>query len=469
MNRFRSFILMLVLLVVISGLVQAQVSVVSAQGETEPSDGFVELVMSGEAEPVPALQYRLLPPIEDLKSGNAALEWFKLVFTIPPDVIGRYEPMKDGPVCIELLEMSFDRFKNEYLDRADSFYKVSQYSFLEHAANCEKCDWNNHFEDGLNMHMPGLTELKRIARLVALEARVEVAKGNYARAIELLSYNYSLAEDLGKGKSVIQALTGMAIAFISNEIVEDIVLQPDCPNLFWALQMMPSPLIDIRQAYEAEMSLMMKVYVDDLKTSILTLEQANKRFQELYEMFDGASNAFPLAVNIATKYIPSKKYLLENGYDAKRLDLMPATQVILLKMWHEYIPIRDEYFKIMFVPYHKATPFYDKIADKVTSKRSELVDNIFIESLPIGKDFAILATRNEVKADALQCVEAIQMYVAKNGKLPEKLADIDFIPLPENEFTGEEFKYYLDGDSAVLDVEDPEDDYDFQGYRLRLR
>jgi len=436
--------------------------------EKEPSDGFVELVISGAAEPVPALQYRLLPPIEELKPGNAAIDWFKLCDTVPADIDDRHKTMEDGPTYDELLyDIPFDKIKNEYLDYADSFYKVSSSSFLKHAANCLSCDWQDHYEDGINMMLPGLSKMKYIAKYVALEARVEAAKGNYVGALELLSYNYSMAEDLGKGNTIIQNLVGIGIAGLNYKVVEDIVSQPDSPNLFWAIQLMPSPLIDIKQACEAEMKMWLNNYVDGLDTSILSVEQANKRFNELWQ---DAYDDLPFSVIIAAKYTQAKQYLLEHGYSPEWLEQIPTAQVVMLWMWQDYIPIRDEYFKYIFVPYCKGEKYFDNVTKQIDAKHSSLTDdNIFLDFLPAISKVSLLATRIEVRADALQCVEAIRMYVAEYGKLPEKLADIDFIPLPENELTGEKFRYYLDGDSAVLDIEDPEDDYDFQGYRLRLR
>ncbi len=473
MNRFKKYMLLLVMSVSMCGITLGQTN--TATPAASQPDKFVEITISGAAEPVPALQYRLLPMVTDQKPGNAAIDWFKLTASMPTDDIIRMRlSLKEGdPDCSELLDMPFAKFKSEYLDYADKYYKVSTWDFLKHAALSESCDWQDHFEDGMDMVLPSLSDLKRIARYVALEVRVEIARGNYNRALELLSYNFALAEDVGKGKTLIQNLVGIGIAALSYEMLEDFVSQSDAPNLYWALELMPDKLIDMRQAYESEMNLWFKGYIDGLENDILSVEQANKIFMDMFQLTDvstGTIDSVGLAAFVGMNYVPAKKQLHEIGYDQSRIELMPATQVVLLAMWKEYVPLRDNVFKYLFLPYYQGHDLLAKQEKELAViSSSHSIKNIFIDILPAVSKASLLRDSLQVRGDTLQCVEAIRMYVAAYGKLPENLSDIKYAPTPINAFTGKPLKYYLEGEVGVLDVEDPKGRNRFSGYKISLR
>ncbi len=465
--------LAVILIITLSVLsVSAKIAVAANNGDQEEqSDGFALLTISGAPEPIPALQYRLFPKLSELKPGNAAMDWFKLVAMIPTDddIRTRLDLNEGDPDNMDLINMPFDKFKNEYLDYAEKYYKISNWDFLRHAALREECNWQDPFEDGISMLLPSLSDFKRVAKYIALEARVEIAKGNYETALRLLSYNYSLAKDLSKGKTLIQHLVGISIAYLSCNVIKDIISQPDSPNLYWALKLLPSPFIDMHMAYESEMELWLQSYVSDID-NILSVEQANKKYQDFYHDFsDLGDNTVPFTAFVAAGYVPAKKYLLENGYDSRKVDMMPASQVVLLWQWKEYLPLRDSVFKYLFVPYYQGKDQLEEVEKTVDDKRQEkIIPNIFFECLPALYKCSLQSARMQVKIDALQCVETIRMYVAENGTLPEKLSDLP-VPLPINSFTGNKFKYYLDGDSAVLNFEDPQVKKDFYGYRIKLR
>ncbi|MBN2063164.1 MAG: hypothetical protein JW745_00065 [Sedimentisphaerales bacterium] len=468
--HFRQLIIALIMTLTTGSAVCA---VGTTADQPAQSDKFVELSISGAAEPVPALQYRLLPPRAELKPGNAAIDWFKLTASMTSDeTIRERLNLKEGdPDCSELLSMPFAKFKSEYLDYADKYYKVSTWDFLRHAALREICDWQDPLEDGVNMLLPSLSDFKKIARYVALEARVEIAKGNYQQALKLLSYNFSLAEDLGHGKTIIQNLVGIGVAWLSYEVVKDMVCQPDCPNLYWALELIPDSLVDMRIAYAAEMDLWFKSNTDMLEDSVLSVEQAHKIMSDMFQLNEGSGiNNVALTAYVGMNYIPAKKKLLESGYEQSRLDIMPSVQVVILSMWKEYLPVRDNVFKYLFLPYYQGH-------DLVAQQEKELADimrangtpNLFYGMLPAVSKTSRQQAMLQVRGAALQCVEAIRMYAAENGKLPEKLSDIINFPTPINVFTGKEFKYYLDGETGVLDVEEPVGVNKFSGYKISLR
>jgi hypothetical protein len=60
--------------------------------------------------------------------------------------------------------------------------------------------------------------------------------------------------------------------------------------------------------------------------------------------------------------------------------------------------------------------------------------------------------RQDREIAMLRTVEAIRMYGASHGgRLPQRLADITEVPVPEDPVTGQALVYELKGDVAVLD------------------
>jgi hypothetical protein len=66
----------------------------------------------------------------------------------------------------------------------------------------------------------------------------------------------------------------------------------------------------------------------------------------------------------------------------------------------------------------------------------------------------------------LRVLEALRMYAAAHGKLPDKLSEITEVPVPVNPFDGKPLTYRRDGDKAELgcEVEGPRN----QPWRLEI-
>src|SRR5213079_1627925 len=60
------------------------------------------------------------------------------------------------------------------------------------------------------------------------------------------------ARHLGEHPTLIGGLVGVAVAGMTVEPLEEMIGQPGCPNLYWALTNLPVPLVDSRKGIEAE-------------------------------------------------------------------------------------------------------------------------------------------------------------------------------------------------------------------------
>ncbi len=107
---------------------------------------------------------------------------------------------------------------------------------LREAASREECNWDWRLEDitGPKNFFFILDEVQRsrgLARWLAVKARLEIAEGRYADAVETLRIGYQFARDLGKIPSIIPGLVGLAITSILDDQVHALIGAPGSPNL----------------------------------------------------------------------------------------------------------------------------------------------------------------------------------------------------------------------------------------------
>src|SRR5205807_2164290 len=89
--------------------------------------------------------------------------------------------------------------------------------------------------------------------LLALRARLEMAEGQYDRAVSTLQTGFHLARHVAEVPTTTTALIGLAIAELMLRQVEDLVQAPGARNLYWALADLPRPFISLRRPLQGEM------------------------------------------------------------------------------------------------------------------------------------------------------------------------------------------------------------------------
>ncbi|MHC4759661.1 MAG: hypothetical protein ACYTE8_13525 [Planctomycetota bacterium] len=114
---------------------------------------------------------------------------------------------------------------------------------LEKASQCSKCTWPYQVE---------LNNYRRIAYILALKSRIHIVEGEYEKAINIIRINLQLAQHLRKNDDVIYGLVSIAISALSLQQIEDLIQRPDNPNLYYALEHLPKPLIDIKELIKYE-------------------------------------------------------------------------------------------------------------------------------------------------------------------------------------------------------------------------
>jgi hypothetical protein len=322
----------------------------------------------------------------------------------------------------------------------------------------------------LTLLLPEIQEMRSLARLVAVRARVAIRDGNREEAMRWIRIGMTMGRHVAHGPSVIQALVGVAIEGVMARCLTDLIQQPGMPSLYWALADRPRPMIDMRYPMEGERYLLERELPElaELERGVWSLERARAFSGTLEKKFrsytDGGAPASPGSMQewlqrlgigaMAAKIYPrAKEALIEAGRPAAEVEAMPVIQAATLHTLQEYTKVRDNIYKWMNVPYPLSAVEMQKQVDLGSTQRR--LDNpmltLFQLLTPALNAARYASVRLERNLDALQVIEGIRMHMAEHGgELPGSLQEIGAIPLPEDPATGKPFEYKRDGAAAEL-------------------
>jgi len=438
-----------------------------AAAQDKPS--VIRMTVSPASEPVPALKYRFLPRAFEQKLGNAALLYYRMLDRI------------DGKDDAEKLSKWLDVAPAK-LPRAEVRRMLDKYATIlketELAAGRDHCNWAFPFrEEGLNTTLPPLSKFRHLGKLLALRVRLEIAEGQFDKAVRTLQTGFAFARHQADGDLLICGLVGGAMTDTMLRQAQALSQAPDAPNLYWALATLRRPAVDISKGLwnEAEGLYLWFPALRDVTRKPIRLEDYEALFSG--QLFDTRASATErkLAVTaLGIKLYPhARKYLAGKGCSAKQIDAMPVRQVIAIYMVETFERLRDNMFKWFLLPYHEA---------HASIRRTELAMNTAVvdpamPGFPLGMMLPALgrAYFHQVRLDrrvaALRCIEAVRMYAASHdGKLPQKLSNVRAVPVPVNPVTGRPFIYKVSGRTFTLIADAPSDmrDADTDRYEVTM-
>ncbi|UCG55771.1 MAG: hypothetical protein JSU70_12970 [Phycisphaerales bacterium] len=120
---------------------------------------------------------------------------------------------------------------------------------LERAARCRQHDWPYLDPDTA---AAGLGGYRKLVVLIALQARLQIGQGRYDEAVETMRTGFAMAGQLGKAPTLVEGLVAIAVAAVMCSQLEQFVQEADAPNLYWALQALPRPYLDLSEQMEYE-------------------------------------------------------------------------------------------------------------------------------------------------------------------------------------------------------------------------
>ena len=219
----------------------------SAQQTGVKSELLISLSVAPAAAPQPALKYLLIPELREMAPGNPIqgylkcyLEQYRFVFD--EENFDRRQVLLAMP--LEELPAS----EPPELGR----FALAQ---VDAAARMDTPDWQILLKlraDGFETLLPDVQSMRTLARALAVRFRSEIASGRIDDAIRTAKTMFAMAHQLGEHPTLIGDLVGIAIASIAIGPLEEMIQQPECPNLYWALTNLPDPIVPLKRGLEGE-------------------------------------------------------------------------------------------------------------------------------------------------------------------------------------------------------------------------
>ncbi len=390
------------------------------------SEMVIRLTVQPMPAPKPALRYLLLPDLKEMTPGNPIPNYLRCVLD--------QDFAADQPTLSRSALRQADR-----------------------AARMDKPDWQILLKlktDGIGLLLPDVQKMRMLASALQERFHDEVSQRRFDDALYTARTMFALSRHMGEHPTLIGDLVAVAMATIAIAPLEELLEQPGCPNLYWALTNLPDPLISVNKGMEGERVLIRSEFQELDDREPMSKEQIEKLISHIDKLLkEGGISTKKVYrarewINARTKDEKSveaaRRRLVEFGIAAERVKRFPADQVAILDEYREYEERRDEVMKFMNLPTWQVEELLHRT--KRPKEPSLFADLL----LPAIEKVRWAQGRLEQRIALLRHVEALRLYAAGHeGKLPAKLADID-VPLPNDPFTGKPFRYKVDGETAHL-------------------
>ncbi|MFM7151741.1 MAG: hypothetical protein ACKO23_18090 [Gemmataceae bacterium] len=415
----------------------------------EATETVIRLEVTPMAAPVPALKYQLLPHLREIQQGNSVQNFMKCFmeqnhFFFNKEEVekrAKYEtmPLQDLPA------KDLRGYGGIALRQAD------------YAARMESTDWQILpllRRDGFRTLLPEIQQMRQLASALKVRLRVEIAEKKFDEAIRTTATLFSLARVIGEHPTVIAELVGIAVCHLTIPPLEEMINQPGCPNLYWALSTLPEPMIDLRRGAQAErvgVESELSFLTDKRPMSAEEVQKGLEKLQELFQMMQiGPPPIQKLDPILKTqaddkkKMDAAKQRLASSGLTPKLIEQFHPYQVILLDEKLRYDILLDDLTKYLVQPYWVFEAQVGQIDQRIKS-----AGGIASSFMPSFNKIRQAQARLQQRLAMLRVVEALRLHAAENGSLPEKLDDIA-VPVPVDPVNGKPFLYSLESGKATL-------------------
>ena len=433
-------------------LLVALAAPLAAQPPVPVVDGKVtyRLTVSPAKPPVPLSNVSFLVPYREQWQGNAVQAFLDCFSEQNLFFSGEQEVARDKLAALPLDDPAVKK-------------PPATLRALKDAARYDGADWQLWHQlrrDGVGTLLPNLQPLRRLANVIKVQARGEVARSEILAATRTLRIGFALAQTVRTHPTAIGYLVGVAIGSIATDTVQELQSRPDCPNLYWALAELPRPFFDLRPATQGEITIteQFRPLIDEqlgetaLAKLVLKLESFGWSSSDQGDALNNPRLHFSLAAADARKVAAGRKLLLDTGLDKSLVASMSELQVILAADYRQYEIQRDELFAWHGLPYPQMLPGMRAADAAINAKpvKSSLARML----LPSLTRVAEAGARLDQKLAALRLIEALRYHAAETGAFPAKLAECK-LPVPADPVTGRDFGYSLAGSVATITVTRP--------------
>jgi hypothetical protein len=423
------------------------------------------------APSVPVGRYQLAcDPLDELP-GNAAIAYLEASIWLTKDL------MKS----LDSADQANDSHDEKAFEAAVAGLTLPGLSSqLEIAARRDVCDFECATQQtgGLTL-LPHLNKLRMLGELVVLRAQYQLRRGQPAEAVKTLQLGYALARHAGQERIDVSGMVGEGLTATVNSALIELMSRPDAPNLYWAIQGLPHPLVRLATGDEGHRVVPLvdfpvlkkgrggnivagdwRIFMDE-KAAYETALRPEAALAQRVTDASAAAAAYALLPDAIAHYAQSRHVSPEAAATVDPA-LLAATYVI-----EQFQVDSDEYYMMANLPYPQLLPLAKKLTQRLNETKASQAVGVWNQSFDRR---VMVYARTDRQLAALGAVEAIRSFAAAHdGQLPQSLNAIVDTPAPVNPATGAAFEYHVDGNVATL-ADHSEQMGDFTlDYTVRIR
>src|SRR5262249_24766178 len=282
----------------------------------------------------------------------------------------------------------------------------------------------------------------------------EAVHGHFDDALRSAKTMFAMSRHMGEHPTLIGDLVAIAIAYVAIGPLEEMLEQPGCPNLYWALTNLPNPLIPLDKGMEGERASLLTDFRDLDERAPMSVDQLQK-FIAHWELWFGDGKLPRPGEGRVRTWLQARtkdagmvgaalRRLAESGLPEERLRRFPADQVILLDEKRALDVRFDDLMKITTLPAWQA--------EALVARSGSIKDPALFADALVPAEYGVYPKRWRLdqRIALLRHVEALRLYAAEhNATLPARLSETP-VPLPDDPFTGRPFRYEVHGNTAHL-------------------
>lgn len=411
-----------------------------ASGVDEPEP--IELTIHPRAIESPLLKYRLFPAEAELKAGNAVpillrlpweqTQWMNQVFPTLSEWASRPLNAPEWAESNGVLPLNF-------------------YNEIKRAAFRRDASWEYPIGETSSPYFILLPDVQGLRGFLnfGLSARIRyhLTRGEPEAAREGILVGLANARHLAQTPFFVNQLVALAIHRAMLDRTAELISQPGCPNLFWALSTLPGSLIELERAasLQGDCFALSLPGVNELDRPREAWEW-RKMAEQLNEVVGNASNKARGIASCANHALLELPDLL--GITSEKVAAMTDEEAAI--RWYVYHRIRLDQgtAAVLALPPREAWPLLHQLRKdfEVMRQKTGAKEADSLDATPVY----VAAWSLKRKIASLRIIEAVRDYLAAHdGNLPGKLDDIR-VPIPLDPMTGEPFHWRVDGKTATL-------------------
>ena len=229
---------------------------------------WTELILHPVEATDTAQKLRLLPTAEEQTDTDAVPLYQKAIQSLPDNFpqqqFSEWRKLPPDQLPVEQVEVEIKKLQPT-LD------------LVSRAARSKSCNWPFiKPEQAQQQLMKDLSKYRQICSVLNVQANLQIAQGQFDSAIKTITTGLTMAQHMGDAPTLIQGMVGISIASLNLNMIEQFIQSEKGPSIYYALENLPQPLVDINKA--------IKIETDNLKNyNILLRSQFEKQLKPAHE------------------------------------------------------------------------------------------------------------------------------------------------------------------------------------------